>query len=150
MDEQTHNNKHRAINGSISQQPMVIASTGQRFGNMILDTVFYFAFASVFGFTMGFIGLGNILMEMNDTLLGLIIVLIYFIPQEAFSGRTLGKLITGTKTVNEDDTKLSFGKAIGRTLCRLIPFEAFSFLGGQGRPRGWHDRIPKTKVISTR
>ena len=129
---------------------MVLASTGQRLGNLFLDMLFYFVFAFVFGIILALIGLGDGIDRMNDHLLGLIILLIYFVPQEAFSGRTLGKLITGTKAVNEDGTKLTFGKALGRTLCRFIPFEAFSFLGGQGRPKGWHDRIPKTKVISTR
>ena len=101
--------------------------------------------------------MGDIIERMNEDLQGLIenmvaliILLIYYVPQEAFSGRTLGKLITRTKAVNEDGTKLTFGKALGRTLCRVIPFDAFSFLGGQGRPKGWHDRIPKTKVILTR
>jgi len=77
-------------------------------------------------------------------------VLVYYLPQEAFSGRTLGKLITGTKAVNQDGTELSFGQALGRTLCRFIPFEAFSFFGENGRPKGWHDRIPNTMVISVR
>jgi uncharacterized RDD family membrane protein YckC len=85
---------------------------------------------------------------MNEYLLGVIIFLTYFVPQEAFFGRTLGKLVTGTKVVNEDGSKLTFGKAVARTLCRFIPFEAFSFLGGHDRPKGWHDTIPKTKVIS--
>jgi hypothetical protein len=85
---------------------------------------------------------------MNDYLPGIIISFLYYLPQEAFSGRTLGKMITGTRAVNEDGTKLTFGRALGRTLCRYIPFEAFSFLGGNGRPRGWHDRISRTKVIS--
>ena len=86
----------------------------------------------------------------NDYLFGVITSLGYFVPQEASSGKTLGKLITGTKAVNEDGSKLTFGKAVGRTLCRFIPFEVFSFLGGQDRPKGWHDRIPKTIVVSTR
>ena len=34
-----------------------------------------------------------------------------------------------------------------RTLIRLIPFEAFSFLGGS---KGWHDEWSGTKVIRVR
>ena len=150
MDEQVHDRGNQQIDGDESLQQMVIASTGQRLGNMFLDLVFFFVFAFVFGIVLALIGLGDVIEGMNDTLLGSIILLIYYVPQEAFSGRTLGKLITGTEAVNEDGTKLTFGKALGRTLCRFIPFDAFSFLGGKGRPKGWHDRIPKTKVISTR
>ncbi len=137
---------------------MVLASTGQRLGNFVIDSLFCIVvYVFVFGIILDLIGLGYSFLSMNEDLQGLIvnlevliILLIYYVPQEAFSGRTLGKLITRTKAVNEDGTKLTFGKALGRTLCRFIPFEAFSFLGGQGRPKGWHDRIPKTKVISTR
>jgi uncharacterized RDD family membrane protein YckC len=131
-----------------SSSPVKLASTGQRLGNMFLDLIFYFVFALVFDLISGFIGLANFIQEINDSLLGIFIFLLYYTPQEAFSGRTLGKLITGTKAIGEDGTKLTFGQALGITLCRFIPFEVFSFLGGNGQPRGWHDRIPKTKVIS--
>ena len=129
-----------------------LASTGQRLGNMFLDSIFNLIIIFVIGFmavvTAPLLGLRNSFKGMNDYLPGIIISFLYYFPQEAFSGRTLGKMITGTKAVNEDGTKLTFGRALGRTLCRYIPFEAFSFLGGNGRPRGWHDRISRTKVIS--
>lgn len=150
MNEQERRESSSAASFGEVSTPMVLASTGQRFGTMLLDLIFYFIFAIIFGFVLGLIGLGDLIQNMNDTLLGIVILLIYYVPQEAFSGRTLGKLITGTKAVKEDGTELSFGQALGRTLCRFIPFEAFSFLGGNGRPRGWHDKIPKTKVISVR
>jgi len=128
--------------------PITLASQGQRFGTMLLDTVFFLIFAVILGFVLGLLRLGQLIENTNDYLLGIIILLIYYVPQEALSGRTLGKRITGTKAVKEDGNELSFGQALGRTLCRFIPFEAFSFFGGKGRPRGWHDSIPKTKVIS--
>ena len=133
---------------SINETEYELASTGQRFGTMLIDLIAYFIFAFIFGFVLAIIGLGDVIMGMNEHLLGIIIILVYFVPLEAISGRTLGKLILGTKAVCEDGSKLTFGKALGRTMCRLIPFEAFSFLGGQGYPKGWHDKIPKSKVIS--
>jgi len=51
----------------------------------------------------------------------------------------------GTIVVDERGNKISFGKAALRSLCRIIPFEAFSFLGEEGR--GWHDTITNTYVI---
>ena len=150
MNEQIRDGGNQEASIDETLHKMVMASTGQRLGNMFLDFIFYFVFCFCIGAIMGLVGIGDVIEGMNDHLLGAIIFLIYFVPQEAFSGRTLGKLITGTKAVTEDGTNLTFGKALGRTLCRFIPFEAFSFLGGQGRPKGWHDRIPKTKVISTR
>ena len=125
-----------------------LASTGQRFRTFLLDILFLNVFAVAVGFMSAALGLLNVWLGISGFLLGAIVSLIYFVGQEAVSGRTIGKLITGTTAVNEDGTKLTFGRALGRTLCRFIPFEAFSFFGGNGGPRGWHDRIPKTKVIS--
>jgi hypothetical protein len=34
---------------------------------------------------------------------------------------------------------------LGRSAARSIPFEPFSFLGGQ--PTGWHDRLSETRVV---
>ena len=129
-----------------------LASTGQRLGNMFLDLIFFLIIRFVIEFMFGFIApllrVRDPIKGINEFLFGIIISFFYYVPQEALSGRTLGKMITGTKAVNEDGTKLTFGRALGRTLCRYIPFEALSFLGGKDGPRGWHDRIPKTKVIS--
>jgi uncharacterized RDD family membrane protein YckC len=57
-------------------------------------------------------------------------------------------LITGCKVVNEKGGRPSFGQILGRTFARLIPFEAFSFLGTTGR--GLHDSVAKTFVVKCR
>ncbi len=133
-------------------QQMVLASASKRLGNLLLDWIFFlvliFAIEFMFDVMASLLRTRNPIEGIDGLLFGIIISFFYYVPQEAFSGRTLGKMITGTKAVNEDGTKLTFGRALGRTLCRLIPFEPFSFLGGKGGPRGWHDTIPKTKVIS--
>ncbi len=79
---------------------------------------------------------------------GILISLFYYIVLESLFGRTIGKLVTGTKVVNEFGGKASFGQILGRSFARMIPFEAFSFLGSTGR--GWHDSLPKTYVIKCR
>ena len=81
-------------------------------------------------------------------LIGLPILLGYYILCEATTSRTLGKLVTGTKVVNEQGGKPSFGQIVGRSFSRLIPFEAFSFLGETSR--GWQDRFPHTYVVKSR
>jgi uncharacterized RDD family membrane protein YckC len=63
-----------------------------------------------------------------------------------FGGRTLGKLITGSKAVREDGTSLTWKDACLRSLSRMVPFEPFSALGGAP----WHDRWTKTTVVRTR
>jgi|GEM_PF-291910 len=125
-----------------------IATASQRFGNLLLDLiVLNTVFAYLVGYIVVSIGQGKLLVDTNEYLLGAVIYILYYFPQEAFNGRTIGKLITGTKAVSEDGSSLTIGQALGRTLCRFIPFEVFSFLGGH-RPKGWHDSIPKAKVIS--
>lgn len=76
---------------------------------------------------------------------GLIISLAYYTLWEGLTGRTPGKFATGTKVfVQEDSTRPGLVTALLRSLCRLIPFEVFSFMSK--RPAGWHDYLPGTLV----
>lgn len=77
--------------------------------------------------------------------IGLGVLVGYYTVMEGVFGVTIGKLITRTKVVTEDGSKPGFGMALGRSLCRMIPFEAFSFLGRESR--GWHDSITKSYVV---
>ena len=72
MNDQIHTSGNQEA--GIDEPPQqMIASTGQRFGNMVLDLVFYFVFAFVFGVVIALIGLGDIIEEINGTLLGLLL-----------------------------------------------------------------------------
>ena len=75
------------------------------------------------------------------------VALAYYIFFELTLGRTLGKLITGTKVVNAEGGNATVGQVIGRSFARFIPFDAFSYLGETGR--GWHDSLSKTYVVKT-
>jgi uncharacterized RDD family membrane protein YckC len=127
------------------------ASGPQRLLTVIIDTVFFYAFAFVIGIVLAIFGLAGLLESVPELLFGLAIYALYYIPQEVFSGRTLGKRIMKTRVVQFDGTPPTFGQVVGRTLCRLIPFEFVSFFGAheRGGPLGWHDKIPKTVVVST-
>lgn len=69
----------------------------------------------------------------------------YYLVFESLFGRTMGKIITGSIVVDENGLKPSFGVVCTRTLCRLIPFDALSFLSKSGRI--WHDSFSKTYVV---
>jgi len=71
--------------------------------------------------------------------------LYYTIAEGVTGGKTLGKLITRTRAVTADGTRMNLKAALIRSLCRLIPFEAFSAFGQPSYP--WHDRLSKTLVI---
>ncbi len=68
---------------------------------------------------------------------------IYYYVFEYYLGITLGKLFTNTRVVNSSGLEPTSGEIAIRTLCRFIPFEAFSFLGSTN----WHDSISNTLVI---
>jgi hypothetical protein len=68
---------------------------------------------------------------------------LYYLLLEGIVGASFGKLITNTVVVNEAGQRPSIGQTIGRTFCRLIPFDGWSFLF---RQRGWHDTLSGTHV----
>lgn len=143
-----------------SYQP---ASTGQRFLNYIIDGV---AMQYGLSFATGMVIARIIIAISPDTaydmfvtrqnsweilfsfyLVSILNFLIYYtFCEKVFKGRTLGKLITGTKAVQEDGKELTFKKALLRTLSRIVPFEPLSAFGGDP----WHDTWTKTIVIKSR
>lgn len=87
-------------------------------------------------------GLENILFSCGVTLL-------YYTCLEGTCGRSLGKWITGTKVVTASSgLPVSYRSALMRSLSRLVPFEAFSFLGSDAS--GWHDKWTDTRVVDLR
>ena len=61
---------------------------------------------------------------------------LYHLVFEYFFQKTPAKFITKTSVVDKDGGKPSFKALLIRSLSRLIPFEAVSFLVAD---RGWHD-----------
>lgn len=149
------NNPYQAPIARVAEQEstaIVPAERWRRFVNLIVDYFGFFALSIVIGAILGLAGGASAVQKLQTPgmqyLTGIVIMLIYYVPLEAMFGRTLGKLVTGTKVVDENGNPPTWGKAFGRTLCRFIPFEAFSFFKSDAR--GWHDSIPKTYVVKTR
>lgn len=80
-------------------------------------------------------------------ILDLVVLVVYYLVFEGIFNTTAGKCATNTTIVNEQGERPGFSKILGRTFCRLIPFDALSFLGAGAR--GWHDSIPNTYVVET-
>jgi uncharacterized RDD family membrane protein YckC len=133
----------------------LLAANGKRFLNYILDLVFYVIFIVFMAFIVAIVaallGLSNLLLwmqnisDLQSNLIAIIAMIIYYTLTEGIFGRSLAKFITGTIVVDEYGEKPSFSDIFKRTLCRLIPFDAFSYLGNSGR--GWHDSISDTYVV---
>jgi uncharacterized RDD family membrane protein YckC len=124
------------------------ASSGKRFANYIIDTIVFYIVAFGLGVVIGFLNPG-LLVEVDDLSLRLVLLLFYgivmFMTEAMSNGRSIGKLITGTRAVNNDGSDMSFQKAFVRNIVRAIPFNALSALGTPSTP--WHDRWSDTMVI---
>jgi len=134
--------------------PQIYASKEKRFANMIIDIAGVYIFTILFGVIIGLIALLGIegplnyfstITRIEDYIVSILIGLVYFALMETIFQKSLGKFVTKTVVVLEDGSKPSSGDIFIRSLCRYIPFEAFSFLGDQGR--GWHDSISETYVV---
>ena len=133
------------------------ATTGQRFLNFLIDSIII-RFTLVIGITIGFYVLvspefveRSLVFATSEYFIltfgvGYTSYIFYYtLCEKLFNGRTLGKLITGTKAVTVDGNSLTFKDALLRSLCRIVPFEPFS---GFGTP--WHDSWTNTTVIKMR
>jgi len=133
----------------------ILASQGQRFLNLLLDYIGQMALMLSIGVVTGVISviMGNpqlaTMFDNMNTLteygFTIVLVLIYYNLFEIFTSRTLGKFITKTIVVDENGNKPEYQTIMIRSLCRLIPFDALSFLGATSR--GWHDSISRTYVV---
>ncbi len=152
MDEQINSSVFEEL--AQERKMFEYATTGQRFANYIIDTLVFYAFNYlvffITGICMALSGMDadeiratfdNKLILYGIVLLNMLVI--YTLIEGAAKGGSLGKLITGTKAVKEDLSRITWKDAFIRTLCRMIPFEPLSALGGYP----WHDQLSHTHVI---
>ncbi|MFT4781630.1 MAG: putative RDD family membrane protein YckC [Psychroserpens sp.] len=134
----------------------VLATKGIRFANFIIDYIVQITLGAAIGIVIGLAseltgsyGLYDLVIEtegrLSNYIFGAVILIVYYLTIETLTARSLGKYITNTKVVLYDGSKPTFNEILVRTLCRIIPFEQFSFLGDVGK--GWHDSVSKTYVV---
>src|SRR6266487_2959062 len=132
------------------------ASTVQRFANYIIDLMIFCVIMFGMEIMMGvlFAAAGRTFESLGDNtftgnklsdylMIYTLYVLFYTFSEGASSGRTIGKLITRTKAVREDESEITWTDSLIRSLCRIVPFEIFSAFGSYP----WHDKWSHTKVI---
>lgn len=131
---------------------LVEADKGTRFGNYLIDMIFVYICSFVVGLIIGASAshsYGGYAGRSNNSLvfylIGFLIVFSYYTLMEGLTGRTIAKYITRTKVVDENGEKPDLNTILIRSLCRLIPFEQFSFLASGYS--GWHDKFSKTRVV---
>jgi len=158
--EKTVFRKERDENGNVIKvpetklvaRPPVVVSQGVRFGYFMIDVAFFYIITFIIGLLIGIIivATGNVdLLRYDSALMKFLnlmnypVFFLYYAISEGLGGATLGKLICGYTVIDDQANKVSFPKALLRTVCRYIPFEAFSCFA----ERGWHDTLSKTYVV---
>jgi len=128
-----------------------LAPRGLRLANMLIDSMAQ-AVGGLVIFTIVALADADVLTRLaadespvSGYVIGICVSLLYYVPLESLFGRTLGKLVTRTRVVDESGNPVTFGRVLGLTLLRLVPFEAFTFLGRTGI--GLHDSASRTRVV---
>jgi uncharacterized RDD family membrane protein YckC len=128
----------------------VEASKGKRIANLLIDYIAFLLAIVMISAVLGMINMDLILaLENINGLVDRLVTMFfyasyYMIMESALRGRTIGKMITGTRCVTIHGEEPSLETFLKRSFLRIVPFEAFSFLGEQ---TGWHDRWSDTMVI---
>ena len=149
-------NPYQTPSASVSAPPppsnLKDAGKGKRFLNALIDGILLNIIQYLFGMMLG--ASGTVTAETVEAaqsnavlifVLSLAVWVGYYILMESSTGATLGKMLTGTRVVDQHGNKPTMAQIVGRSFARLIPFEAFSFLGSG--PGGWHDTMSKTRVV---
>ncbi len=145
--------RSRVDSDEVSYEAIEPASRGRRFLNFLIDYVGFILFSMFVGAVVGFTYPPAVYAlqdagTLANYVVGIPVWILYYLSQEALFGRTLGKLVTGTRVVSAAGGTPTFGQLLGRTAARYIPFEPFSFFGSDAV--GWHDSLSNTRVIRTR
>ena len=110
--------------------------SGRRIVNYLLDMIIIIAVSVMCGIKWNF----------DDDLFQIFFItlfVVYYTLFEGLTGRTIAKYVTNTRVVTKEGRIPSYLNIVGRTFCRLIPFDALSFFWGGN----WHDKISGTIVI---
>ena len=128
-----------------------VASRIKRFMTWLIDVILIvplIGYALIYFMTNNYTKSENLftVFYSSQLLLFIFLYIIYYTLFEKIFGKTIGKFIFRTKVIAKSNyKKAGFGKILGRTLIRMIPFEPLSFLGKN--PLGWHDKWSNTIVV---
>jgi uncharacterized RDD family membrane protein YckC len=137
----------------VNEPQLVPASHGKRLVNYVVDqlTCIFLILFIMLAIRSTNLALGDaILARLTTGFAGNLTITFFYalfmsIQESLLGGKTLGKLITRTRAVEEDGSRLSAEKAFLRNLIRCVPFNPLSALGRPARP--WHDRWSHTMVV---
>ncbi len=126
------------------------ANSNKRFLNYLIDLLAFYVIVIFFGFLFEIVFPGTIpYNDINpfwDRVLSLIFyAIVMFATEAAFQGKSLGKLVTGTRAINVNGEPPTLMQLLARNFIRAVPFNALSAFGNPCAP--WHDRWSDTYVV---
>ena len=126
----------------------LLASKQKRAFNWIIDTVIKLIIVRVSLTFLNSTAISNSINSLDMIeryLFWSAISFVYYGITEVFLSRSPAKFLTKTIVVMEDGSKPSVITILTRTILRIFPFEALTFL--RGRTLGLHDENSKTFVV---
>ncbi len=72
-------------------------------------------------------------------------LLLFYSTEYLFNGKSFGKYLTQTRVKHKSEIQISFKTYLLRSIWRLVPIEAFSYLPGLND--NWHDKYSDTYVV---
>jgi uncharacterized RDD family membrane protein YckC len=136
---------------------MEYAGFWRRFVAYLIDYLIIGAGAFAVGFLIGIVA-GVAGADVNGGWLVAIYVitiagyyLYYAFMESSANQATVGKIALGLKVTDEEGNRISFGRALGRTVAKilsaLILFMGFVMAGFTDRKQALHDKIAHTLVV---
>ncbi|MDT5034707.1 MAG: hypothetical protein QOC94_4878 [Actinoplanes sp.] len=131
--------------------------TGRRVVATLLDGVIFgivsSIFTALFGTSSSSSGMAFTRLSTGGSALLFVVVVLYYVLMEGLAGRTVGKMITGIRVVDEATGGTpGVGQAVLRTVLRLIDgilgyLVAFIVVLASDRRRRLGDMVAKTLVV---
>ena len=125
---------------------MRLAPAWYRFVNQFVDvfTCYFLVLGTpigdfLFSFIFDFNGLEAVVIY--------VFYIFYCFVFEFLLNATPSKYLTQSRLIAVEPVKLNVSTVLLRTVCRVIPFEAWSFLFAKA---GWHDSLSNTRVVKTK
>jgi uncharacterized RDD family membrane protein YckC len=131
-----------------------LAKRDQRAAGLIIDALIAYPLMIVLKIlpsALGIFALIDInidLFRIPDLAAWLVTLFFYYLICEGIWHKTIGKLITGTHVIQITGETPTAIQILTRTLIRFIPLEFITYLDGNKRPSGWHDRWSGTRVTN--
>ena len=132
----------------------VRASIGKRFANYVVDVLAFYFIIFIVAIILAVIFPSPMEDFTNKPELGLLerfFLLVFYavymsVSETLLNGKSLGKLVTKTRAVNLDGSRITSKIAFERGFSRAVPFCALSAFGNPCNP--WQDRWTDTMVVN--